>query len=620
MLFELESDAILLVDNGTGLIVEANAAASQLYGYAAGELRGMRNTDLSAEPAETRRVMDATPPDQAAVVTVPLRFHRKKDGTVFPAEITGRFFMDGGRSMHIAAIRDITSRWQAERALQESEERFRTILEHAPDGVFVEVDRRFAYVNAATLRLFGASSPEDLLGAPVLDRVHPDYRDLVGERIRLLETEHRSAPPTEQVYLRLDASSVPVEASAAPITYLHKPGGLVFARDITQRKRLEAELVQAQKLDSIGRIAGGIAHDFNNMLNVIGGYTEMALVRLRSEDPLRAQLLEVKQAADRATDLTRQLLAFSRRQPSAPRLLELNQRLRSSEGMMKRLLGESVRLQLDLWKGSAIVKIDPAQLDQLLVNLLANAKDALSGYGSVRVETDVVTIGDGVASSSGDCAPGPYVVLAVTDNGCGMDDETRAHLFEPFFTTKGPLGCSGLGLAVVYGVVRQHLGCIDVASEVGRGTTVRVLLPRQETVSLPVLRDGTPAASAATVGQEVVLVVEDEDQVRRLVVTALERGGYTVLQSGSPDAALELARETPGPIHLLLTDVIMPGMDGAELQRRLERVRTGFRTLFMSGYASNIIGEHGVLDDGICFIQKPFSVIDLMRKVREVLA
>jgi CheY-like chemotaxis protein len=346
----------------------------------------------------------------------------------------------------------------------------------------------------------------------------------------------------------------------------------------------------------------------------------MALVRLRSEDPLRAQLLEVKQAADRATDLTRQLLAFSRRQPSAPRLLELNQRLRSSEGMMKRLLGESVRLQLDLWKGSAIVKIDPAQLDQLLVNLLANAKDALSGYGSVRVETDVVTIGDGVASSSGDCAPGPYVVLAVTDNGCGMDDETRAHLFEPFFTTKGPLGCSGLGLAVVYGVVRQHLGCIDVASEVGRGTTVRVLLPRQETVSLPVLRDGTPAASAATVGQEVVLVVEDEDQVRRLVVTALERGGYTVLQSGSPDAALELARETPGPIHLLLTDVIMPGMDGAELQRRLERVRTGFRTLFMSGYASNIIGEHGVLDDGICFIQKPFSVIDLMRKVREVLA
>lgn len=618
VLLELASDAILLIDHDTGRILEANNAAATLYGYTTDELRGLNKADLSAEPVDARGPCDVPALEPGTVVNVPLRFHKKKDGTVFPTEITGRFVMDHDRLMHIAAVRDITSRWQAERALQESEERFRTILQHAPDGVIVQVDQRIAYLNAAALKLLGALEAHELLGTAMIDRCHPDFRDQVRERNRLVNQERQSVPPMDQVYLRVDGSTVPVEVSAAPINYLNRPGSLMFVRDITRRKRLEGELAQAQRLDSIGRIAGGIAHDFNNMLNVIGGYTEMALARVRSEDPLRAQLLEVKQAADRAAELTGQLLAFSRRQTSVAKLIDLNQRLRAAEGMIRRLLGEAITLRLDLWEGSAVVRIDPAQLDQLIINLVSNCKDAFDGPGAVHIETDIVSLGEPACPYAIDAPAGPYVLLSITDNGAGMDAESRDHLFEPFFAPRGPSAGSGLGMAVVYGVVKQHLGAVDVSSSPGHGTTIRIFLPRQEAASLPGLRE-TRTSPASTVGKEVVLVVEDEEQVRKLVAAALERAGYVVLQAGAPEHALDIARSTAGPIDLLVTDVIMPDMDGAELQRRILRIRPRIRTLFMSGYASNIIGERGILDDGVYFIQKPFSVVDLMRKVRELL-
>jgi PAS domain S-box-containing protein len=617
MLFELESDAIVLVDNDSGRILESNAAASQLYGYTPDELRQMHNHDLSAEPADTRRVTQ-TSRVESGIVTVPLRFHKKKDGTVFPTEIRGRFFEDDGRSVHLAAIRDVTARWQAERALQESEERFRTILEHAPDAVYVQVGGLFAYVNAAAVRLLGAASPLEVVGQPILDRVHPDYQDRVRERIQQTQDDRQPVPPLEQEYLRFDSGSVAVEVSATPITYLGKPASLVFARDISRLKRLEAELAQAQKLDSIGQIAGGIAHDFNNMLNVIGGYTELALTRLRSDDPLRTQLLEVKHATDRAADLTRQLLAFSRRQTSAPKLIDLSQHVMASEGMMRRLLGEAVTLRVQTATLPAFVRIDPAQLDQVLVNLLSNARDATSGAGAVHVETNTVTVDPAQDAGFGECEPGAYVEFSVTDNGCGMDDATRERIFEPFFTTKSGCGSAGLGLAVVSGVVKQHQGCLTVSSAPGRGSTFRLYLPLQEAAQLPGFKSA-PALPYSGLGYEVVLVVEDEDQVRRLVVTALERSGYRVLQAATPEAALEVVEQTAGAIDLLLTDVIMPGMDGAELQRRLLRLRPGIRTLFMSGYTASIMGDHGILEDGVYFIQKPFSVVDLTRKVRELL-
>jgi CheY-like chemotaxis protein len=284
--------------------------------------------------------------------------------------------------------------------------------------------------------------------------------------------------------------------------------------------------------------------------------------------------------------------------------------------MLSRIIGEDVRIKFRPGAAIDTVKADPSQIEQVLVNLLANAKDALPGAGSVHVETRVVSLGPDESLTRAGCPPGAYVEIAVTDNGCGMSSETRARVFEPFFTTKP--GAAGLGLAVVYGVVKQHQGCVQVASTAGRGATFRVFLPRQEAARLPGL-PGPPTRAASTFGHEVVLVVEDEAQVRRLVVTALERYGYTVLQAGSPEEALELARGTADDIHLLLTDVIMPGMDGAELQRQLSRQRPGIRTMFMSGYASNVMGDHGILETGVYFIQKPFSVVDLTRKVRQLL-
>jgi PAS domain S-box-containing protein len=613
-LFELHADAILLVDDATGRILEGNPAASRLYGYGPAEWSRLHEADLAATPTDIDRTWSADPGVNVELPRV--RFQKKHDGRVFPADVSAHAVVDAGRSVHFSVVRDLSDRWTEARAHQESDERFRTILEHAPDAVIVQVEGRIAYVNPAAVRLLGAESALDLLGTEMLERSHPDFRDLVRERIRQTNQERKPVPPLEQAYLRLDGSAVPVEVSGTPITYLNRPGSLVFARDITQRKHLESELAQNQRLESIGQIAGGIAHDFNNMLNVIGGYTEMALTRLRLDDQLRPQLLEVKQAADRAAELTTQLLAFSRRQANAPQLLDLNAHILSAEGMMRRTLGESVNLRLELGVGPTMVRVDAVQLDQVLVNLLSNAKDALSGTGSVHVETRIVSLGSDENLHRAGCPPGAYVEIAVTDNGCGMSPETREHVFEPFFTTKP--GAAGLGLAVVYGVVKQHHGCVQVLSTVGRGATFKVFLPRQEAVRLPGLPD-TPMRASTTFGHEVVLVVEDEAQVRRLVVTALERYGYAVLQAASPEEALEVARSTPGDIHLLLTDVIMPGMDGAELQRQLSRYRPGIRTLFMSGYASNIMGEHGILESGVYFIQKPFSVLDLTRKVRQLL-
>jgi two-component system cell cycle sensor histidine kinase/response regulator CckA len=618
MLFDLESDAVLVIDNETGRILEANAAASQLYGYPPYELRTLYNTDLSAEPGETRRVTTTTEVNDEQVVHIPVRFHKKKDGTVFPTEITGRFFSDHGRSVHLAAIRDITERWRAERALQDSEERFRTILESAPDGVFVEVDQRFAYANATAVRLFGAGSPEDLLGRSVLDLAHPDCRERIHECFRLTNEERRSMPPTEQMYLRLDGQSVPVELSTAPITYLQKPGALVFVRDIASRKRLEAEAAQAGKLDSIGQIAGGIAHDFNNMLNVIGGYTELALTRLRLEDPLRAQLEEVRQAAAKATELTKQLLTFSRRRVNAPLLVDLNAHLQVSDALMRGVLGDTIRLERTLSQGSAMTRVDPAQFDQLLFNLLANARDAMPDGGTVAISTSVVPPGAGHPGTPSLCPSSPCVRLSITDTGCGMDATTRERAFEPFFTTHSPSGGTGLGLAVVYGIVKQHHGHVSLASTPGGGATVNVFLPVAEDEPAPVGL-GDVARTGPACGQEVILVVEDEDQVRRLVAAALVRSGYTVLQAASPERALEIAGTRSGPIDLLLTDVVMPGMSGPELQQQLLNTRRNLPTLFMSGYVANEMRGGHILDEDVSFIQKPFSVAELTRTVRTML-
>ena len=369
-------------------------------------------------------------------------------------------------------------------------------------------------------------------------------------------------------------------------------------------------------MESIGRLAGGVAHDFNNMLCVILNHAQLALHKLPPEAPLRTSLQNIEMAAERSALLTRQLLAFARKQTISPKVLDLNEIVSSLLMMLRRLVGEDIELEwrpgADLWR----VRIDPAQADQILMNLAANARDAITGVGRIGLETRNVVADEAYCAANLGIQPGEYVMLAVGDSGCGMDPETRAHIFEPFFTTKESGKGTGLGLATVYGIVQQNLGSIHVYSEVGHGTTFKIYLPRST--------EGLAEAASEPVrplqgGSETVLLVEDESMILDLARTLLAQLGYVVLPAGNPDEALRLAAAHPGPIHLLLTDMVMPGMSGRDLARRLEATRPGLRHLFMSGYTALSPSPQGQEEDGANFLQKPFSTRDLALKVREVL-
>ena len=394
--------------------------------------------------------------------------------------------------------------------------------------------------------------------------------------------------------------------------------------DITERKRSEQEreklrdqLVQVQKMEAIGRLAGGVAHDFNNMLGVILGQVEMALQHLDPAVPLHANLKQVQMAAQRSADLARQLLAFARRQTVTPRLLDLNETLEGMLFMLRRLLGEDVELVWRPGREAAVVRVDPTQLDQVLVNLCVNARDALTGSGRITIETGAASFDEVACEGHVGLMPGDYVLLAVSDNGCGMGPETLANLFEPFFTTKETGKGTGLGLATVYGIVCQNGGIINVDSEPGRGTTFKIYLPRQQ--------DGPERLARAEVaepiprGVETVLVVEDEPMILDLVATMLEMQGYTVFQAATPEEALRLAQSHAVRIDLLVTDVIMPGMNGRELAAQLAPLHPEMKLLFMSGYTADVIAHHNLLDEGVHFIHKPFSLKSLSIKVRDTL-
>ncbi len=393
--------------------------------------------------------------------------------------------------------------------------------------------------------------------------------------------------------------------------------------EIAERKRsreeqeiLASQLHQAQKLEAVGRLAGGVAHDFNNILSIIIGYSEMILEKVTSDNPFYRDLNVIKDAAYRSADLTRQLLAFARKQTINPKVLDLNEAAFGILKMLRRLIGEDIELGwfpgLDLWP----VRIDPGQVDQILANLAVNARDAIEGVGRLTIETANVTLEESCCQGHEGVPPGDYIVLAVSDTGTGMEKETLERIFEPFFTTKEPGKGTGLGLATVYGIVSQNNGHITVRSEPGRGTTFKIYLPRAE--------QEPEAKSIGTLKKELqgtgtILLVEDEAAILGLGKEILERYGYTVLTAGAPREALKIVRDYSGPIHLLITDVVMPEMNGKELRDKLEALTPGLRSIFMSGYTADVIAPHGVLEAGIDFLQKPFSVKGLVEKVREVL-
>ncbi len=740
-LFERDSDAIFIYDPDTTNILDANEATSKMYGYGQDELIGMSCRKFSVEVKESAAAIDKIRKDSE--INVPHRLHWKKDGTIFPVELSSYSITLQGKNVMYGVIKDITARKQAEDDLKKSEIKYRTIFEQSPLGIALidsltgriyEVNPMFAKIagrtrkemtvidwmsithpddvqeyldnmallNAGEITGFNMKkrylhkdgtyvwinmtitpvevaakthplhlcmieditsakqvrkelanifelSPdllcrlnvnegyfkrinpafaifgrplEEFISRPYIDFIHPDDQNATATQVENMQ----SGQPLfkfENRYSCKDGSYKTIEWR----TTSAQTDGTAYAagRDITERKQIEEEkqklesrLRQAQKMEAVGQLAGGVAHDFNNMLGVIIGHAEVALKKTDKGHPLYVNLEEIHKAAQRSADLTRQLLAFARKQVISPKVIDLSDAVEGMLKMLRRLIGEDIDLT---WHPGATVwpvKVDPSQIDQLLANLCVNARDAIAGVGKVTVETRNISFDEGYCADHTDFIPGEYVLIAVSDDGCGMSKEIISKLFEPFFTTKGLGQSTGLGLATVYGVVKQNNGFINVYSEPNEGTTFRIYIPRY--IGKEVKETKSEGMHELVMGrQETILVVEDEPSLLDLSEIILETLGYRVLAAGSPSEAIRLAEVHAGEIHLLLTDVVMPEMNGRDLAEKMLTLYPDMRCLFTSGYTANVIAHHGILGEDVCFIQKPFSIEDLASKVRKVL-
>ena len=504
----------------------------------------------------------------------------------------------------------------AQDGMRRSEINFRSLVTNAPYGICrIAVDGTLLDSNPA----FGAMltyGSNELLGRN-MGTLYSDPRQWSQLSSHLLSV--REFRGLDADWMRKDGSSTAVRLSGRALEEgKNETTFELFAEDVTERRALEQQLRQAQKMEAIGRLAGGIAHDFNNLLMVISGYSEFLMERAGTNELLLGPAREIGAAAERATSLTRQLLAFSRKQMLAPRVLDLNALVTENLKMLNRLIGEDIELIMIPGADFAAIKADSGQIEQVILNLAVNARDAMPRGGRMTIETANITLDQGYARYHPPVKPGEYVMLALSDTGHGMDPETQTHIFEPFFTTKGTRG-TGLGLSTVYGIVKQSGGYIYVFSEAESGTTFKIYLPCAKEAS-----DAMPAARSRGAlmqpqGAGTVLLVEDEANLRRLSYESLQRQGYTVLAAEDGPAALQLATQHTGVIHLLLTDVVMPGMNGRELARRLALLRPDTKILFMSGYTENVIDRNGTIDPGVELLQKPFSMSELVSKVREVL-
>jgi PAS domain S-box-containing protein len=526
-------------------------------------------------------------------------------------------------------IREQKKREPIVRALEESEESFRRIFDESSDPILLMRDDEFIECNRAALTLLGNVSRASLIHSTPADISPPLQPDgspsgeLAARKVRdALAGGHQRF---EWVHLKADGTELFVDVSLTAIVIRGEKILHVAWRDVTGRRRAEEEkerlrsqLVQAHKMESIGRLAGGVAHDFNNMLQTIHGFAEMALAKVAPADPLHGTLQEIIRAGKRSADLTRQLLAFARKQVVSPMVLDLNAAIPGMLQMLQQLIGEHITLawlpSQRLWN----VRMDPSQVDQILTNLIVNARDAIDGAGRITIETGNRVVDHDECAEIVECAPGDYVTLTVSDSGRGMDPEIMTNIFEPFFTTKGIGQGTGLGLATVYGIVSQNQGFISVRSAPGKGAAFTIHLPRVAeavTETAPEKQERSPAR-----GSETILLVEDSEDVLDLGVLLLEGLGYRVLAARAAEEAIRLAAEHADTIDLLITDVIMPGINGKDLAERLKNMRPGLRCLFMSGYMADVMATDGVLDKGLHFIQKPFTMQALADKVREVLA
>jgi PAS domain S-box-containing protein len=512
---------------------------------------------------------------------------------------------------------DITERKRAEAALRESEERYRDLVENAHDIIYShDLQGNYTSMNKAGEQITGYTAQESL-SLDIERTVAPEHIEKVREMVRR-KLAGEKVTAYEMEIIAKDGHRVTVEANTKLVYQNGVPIGVQgIARDVTERKHLEEQLRQSQKMEAIGQLAGGVAHDFNNLLTAINGYSGLALQKIDDDHPLKGYLEEIKKAGDRAANLTRQLLAFGRKQILQPLALNLNDVVTDMSKMLRRLIGEDIEFHAKLDPALRKTKADPGQIEQVLVNLVVNARDAMPQGGNLTIETTGVDLNEDYASRHVGVVPGHYVMLAVSDTGTGMDEATQARIFDPFFTTKEKGKGTGLGLSTVYGIVKQSGGNIWVYSEPLQGTTFKVYLPELAGATPKVITEAVERVING--GSETILLVEDEDVVRRLACKILENVGYSVLEASRGQEAIRLCLERKEPIDLLLTDVVMPETSGKEVADRLSEMQPGLRVLFMSGYTDEAIVHHGVLDLNVEFIQKPFTPAGLTKKVREVL-
>ncbi len=604
--------------------VYVNRESEKISGFSSEEMLGRRFWEI-VHPEDREMVRDRGLRRQRGEA-VPDRYEFRivrKDGAVRWLDFTAGRIDWEGQPAGLGTAFDITERKEAEA----ERARLALAIEQAGEAVVVtDLEGTIQYVNPAFEQATGYSRLEAVGRNP---RILKSGRQDEAFYKNLWDTIGRGETWRGRfVNRRKDGTLYTEEATISPVR--DGKGAIVnyvaVKRDITEHLRLaeekakiEEQYLQAQKMESVGRLAGGVAHDFNNMLQAILGRAEIAMHRLGPSHPVRPELEEIYRAAERSADLTRQLLAFARKQTVVPVVLNLNDKISGTLGILSRLLGEDIEIvwvpQRDLWN----VKVDPAQIDQVLANLAVNARDAISGPGKITIETANVVVDDAYCRTHAEAQPGEYVVLTVSDSGQGMEPEILEHIFEPFFTTKEVGKGTGLGLATVYGIVRQNRGFVNVYSEPGRGSTFKIYLPRLRARAEAEPEHAEPVRRPLARGNETILVVEDEESVLGLARTVLEGLGYTVLAERTPADAIRAAKSHAGELHLLLTDVVMPGMDGRQLAERLRAFRPGLKCLFMSGYTSNAIAHSGVLEPGVAFIQKPFSLVDLADKVRQAL-
>lgn len=630
MVLEQAPDAVLIttadLEPPGPTIVYVNSAFTHLTGYSLEEVLG--RTPRILEGANTHHSLFAGLQAMIRGETASSwrAFHYRKGGEEFLMEISLSPLRDSSGSLThvIATLRDVTDVWRVEDALRRNERLLQHISDTLPAVLFIyDLEAgQLRYASRESLAITGYLPGELTDGEVALEEMlHPD--DLFGVREEMTKLQKAAEGFMVEAECRVRHRTGDWRWLLLRATVFDRfPDGsarqlLGVALDVTESRRLREQLMRSSKLESLGRLAGGVAHDFNNLLTVIQSYAEMVQSALPGEHPAYAHVEQILKASEQASHLTNQMLAFARRRVISPQVFPLNDLVRETEAFLQRLLPENIQmktvLQPDLWH----VYADPTQIEQVILNLSINARDAMPEGGVLTIETANVTLDDIYAAHHSEVQAGEYVMLAISDTGIGMDERTLAHVFEPFFTTKEVGKGTGLGLSTCYGIVRQAGGHIWVYSEPGKGTTFKVYLPRtlETVVGLP----KRPARRSAVGGHETILVVEDNDAVREVAVAALQAHGYRVLQAANGEEALQQVKDLEEPVHLLLTDVVMPGMSGAALAHQLRERYPHLKVLYTSGYTENVIVHHGVLEEGIAFLPKPYRPADLAHRVREVL-